>query len=321
MALTPVTATLPTCMAVGLECAPAGARWLVRDLWTSQGVGFIGGAPKNCKSWLGLDFAVSIASNTPCLGHFAVDEPGNTLVYLAEDTLPAIRERIAGICLHRHLDLAALDLHVITASALRLDLDADQQRLDNTLAWLRPKLLLLDPLVRLHAADENSSADISPLLGFLRILQRQHHVAIALVHHLGKKHRAQLGQALRGSGDLHAWSDDNLFLTRDGDRLQLTTEHRAAPAPKPFAVRLVTHADGTAPHLEMDHTPATNAPSSPASLADRIRHTLRLADAPLTRAALRTALRVNNNALGHTLVALERQGAVRHTSDGWSLSQ
>ncbi len=114
--------TLPVARVAELERASADARWLVRSLWTEQAVGFIGGAPKCCKSWLGLDLAVSVASGTPCLGRFEVDVRAPTLVYLAEDSLPHVRRRIEGLCRHRRLDLDALDLHVVTAASLRLDL-------------------------------------------------------------------------------------------------------------------------------------------------------------------------------------------------------
>ena len=46
----------------------------------------------------------------------------------------------------------------------------------------RPDLLILDPLVRLHAIDENAAGEIAALLGYLRLLQRKTGVAIALVH-------------------------------------------------------------------------------------------------------------------------------------------
>ena len=92
----------------------------------------------------------------------------------------------------------------VTAPSLRLDLEQDRQALDQTLAIRQPKLLVLDPLVRLHRLDENSAADISGMLGFLRQLNRQHDVAIVLVHHMAKRARQDLGQALRGSSDLHA---------------------------------------------------------------------------------------------------------------------
>jgi hypothetical protein len=38
--------------------------WLVTDLWAASGVGIIGGEPKSCKTWLGLDIALSVASGT-----------------------------------------------------------------------------------------------------------------------------------------------------------------------------------------------------------------------------------------------------------------
>ena len=152
---------LPVARASELRELDAGHRWLVHDLWGMESVGFIGGAPKCAKTWLGLDIAVSVASGTPCLGRFAVDATGPALVYLAEDALPQVRERIVGLLTHRGLALDTLDLHVITAPTVRLDVPRDQQRLEATVARLRPKLLLLDPLVRLHRIDENSSADIS----------------------------------------------------------------------------------------------------------------------------------------------------------------
>jgi RecA-family ATPase len=100
-------------------------------------------------------------------------------------------------------------------------------------------MLLLDPFVRLHRSDENSAADMAALLGELRDLQRRHRLAIILVHHLRKNASPTLGgQALRGSGDLHAWGDSNLYLRRRDDRLSLCVEARRSsgartPSPPP----------------------------------------------------------------------------------------
>lgn len=322
MAVAPAPTELPAVQVAQLPTAATSARWLVRSLWTRQGVGFIGGVPKVCKSWLGLDLAVSVASATACLERFPVDDPGPALVYLAEDALPAVRERIAGLCLHRGLDLAALPLHVITAPQVRLDTLGDQQRLVATLLRLRPRLLLLDPLVRLHSLDENSSTEISTLLGFLRELQRTHEVAIILVHHLGKRSCAQLGQALRGTGDLHAWADDNAFLVRQDERLELTLEHRSAPAGEPLTLRLVVTPDGRGAHLEVvdpEGAASPEAAPSPAPFPEQILAALRGSQEPLPRGILRERLRVNNARLGEALEALEAQGQVRRTATGWTL--
>jgi hypothetical protein len=321
----PTAPELPVTRAADLEIASSEHQWLVQQLWTRQAVGIVGGVPKSCKSWLGLDLAVSVASGTPCLDRFAVDDPGTTLVYLAEDALPLVRDRIAGLCLHRGLALASLDLLVITAPSLRLDLAADQARLSATIARLKPRLLVLDPLVRLHRLDENSSADVSGLLGFLRELQREHQVAIVLIHHMSKRRRADLGQSLRGSGDLHAWTDDSAYLThRHGNsRLALVIEHRSAPAPQPVELRLVSRPDGSATHLEIVGDAPLDAGSDPAptapALADRILAALRGVQRPLSRVELRETLRSNNQRLGDELALLQRNGVVEHTDRGWTL--
>jgi hypothetical protein len=57
-----------------------------------------------------------------------------------------------------------LDIQVITALSLRLDLQTDRARLDQTAATLKPRLLILDPFVRLHRIDKNVSGDVAPLL-------------------------------------------------------------------------------------------------------------------------------------------------------------
>lgn len=298
-----------------VEARGPGQEWLVQQLWGRAAVGFVAGAPKSFKSWFALDMAVSVASGTACLGHFEVCDIGPTLVYLAEDHLAAVRHRVEVLCDHRSLDMERLDLHVIAAPSLRLDLPADLQRLDQALQQLRPRLLVLDPLVRLHRCDENSSAEVSALLGALRELNRRHDVAIVVVHHMSKKPRAHLGQGLRGSGDLHAWTDSACYLVHRGKGdLQLTVEHRAGPAPEPMRLRLVDNEDGLRLCLG-----GTKPPEPPLTTA--VRSALREADSPRTRAALRAQMAVNNARLGAALSELEARGLAYRGPKGWTLRQ
>lgn len=319
-------AELPLARVADLDVAPVEHRWLVRQIWTQQAVGIIGGAPKSFKTWLGLDLAVSVASATPCLSRFAVDDPGTSIVYLAEDALPLVRGRVAGICLHRGLSIDSLDMLAVTAPTLRLDSPADQARLRTTLARRKPRLLVLDPLIRLHRSDEDRSGDIAALLGFLRELQREYKVAIVLVHHMSKRRHADLGQSLRGSGDVYAWLDDAAYLMRKSgsEHLVLSGEHRSAPAPTHgVEVALVSRPDGSATHLEIvGDAPAHGVPEADTlpTLTDRILAALRRAgDRPLARVELRQTLRSNNKRLGDALTLLERSGAVAHTDRGWTL--
>jgi hypothetical protein len=165
---------LPVEPAHRLAQRAADQNWLVTSLWSEEAVGIIGGEPKCCKSFLALDLAVAVAAGTLCLRRFSVPKPGRVLLYAAEDALHIVRRRLDGICATVGLSLVDLDVQVITAPTLRLDLDADRGRLDETVARLQPRLLVLDPFVRLHRIDENASGEVAPLLAYLRDLQRRH---------------------------------------------------------------------------------------------------------------------------------------------------
>lgn len=308
---------LPVLRAGQLEQQPQEQRWLIEGLWARSAIGLVGGSPKVCKTWFGLDMAVSVASATKAMDHFSVVQSGPALVYLAEDALPQVRFRIEALCRQRRIDIDRLDLHVITAPVLRLDLVADQERLAQTIARLRPRLVLLDPLVRMHRLDENSAAEISGLLGYIRDLQRRFDTAIVLVHHASKKQRSQPGQALRGSSDLHAIGDCNAYLARTGDHIVLTIEHRAARSPEPMALELVTGADDDAIALRVRPGAAADVDSKP-DLGARVVNVLARAGRPLSRATLREQLRVNNKRLGDALSALASANLVTRTGAGWS---
>ena len=174
--------------------------WLVEPLWGASSVGLIGGAPKCAKTWLGLDLALSVATGTACLGQYPVAQPGPVLVYLAEDALGVVRQRVEGMAQHRGLDLQRVEIHVITAPTLRLDREVHRRQLLQTASQLRPRLLLLDPLVRLHGIDENNAGEVAGLLAYIRSLQRELDLSVILVHHTRKNGAGGVaaGQALRG---------------------------------------------------------------------------------------------------------------------------
>ena len=136
-------------------------QWLVEGLWSEQAVGILGGEPKCCKSFLALDVAVSVASGAACLRQFPVRRAGSVLLFPAEDSLPVVRQRLAGIAAAAQVPFDALPVEVITAPSLRLDTPADRARLAETVQQLRPLLLILDPLIRLHRVDENDANPIA----------------------------------------------------------------------------------------------------------------------------------------------------------------
>jgi hypothetical protein len=309
---------LPVEQAYQLADRAEEQRWLVTDLWSEQAVGIVGAEPKCCKSFLALDLAVAVASGTPCLRHFAVPHPGRVLLYAAEDALHVVRRRLEGICAAAHLRLQDLDVHVITSPTVRLDLPADRTRLEHTVEQYRPRLLVLDPFVRLHRIDENASGEVAPLLAYLRALQRQHSLAVLVVHHTRKSAgNMRAGQALRGSSEFHAWGDSNLYLRRAGQELHLTVEHRAAPSPPNIALELAQRGEALA--LEVVQATTAEAPP-PTSVDERITTALTSADRALPFAELRALCRVRTVTLYKRLSALIDAGHLVRSADGYRLA-
>ncbi|MBM4319266.1 MAG: hypothetical protein FJ125_04720, partial [Deltaproteobacteria bacterium] len=123
------TQPFPVTRIAHIETAADSPAWLVESLWAEQAVGFIGGTPKSGKTWLALELAVAVASGRPCLGHYPVRQRGHVLVYAAEDTAGAIKQRTAGIATARGVDcFEQLAVGLITEHSLRLDHTEHQQR-------------------------------------------------------------------------------------------------------------------------------------------------------------------------------------------------
>lgn len=312
---------LPVARAHTLTQQPEQQRWLIEGLWAEQAVGIIGGEPKCCKSFLALTLAVAVASGKSCFGRFSVPARGKVLIYPAEDALTIVRRRLEGICSAQNLSLEKLPLYVITLPGLRLDIDADRQRLKETIDKIRPTLLILDPFVRLHAIDENASGEVAKILHHLRQLQRSYKIAVALVHHArkgGAKYRA--GQALRGSSEFHAWGDSNLYLRRNNSEdLSLTFEHRAEASPETISLFLHTE---LAPHLQIldnQKIPSYNQKTIPPE--NQIIDALNNAKNPMTTTDFRDTLSIRNSTISLILKQLLANGTISKSKRGYLLNK
>jgi hypothetical protein len=218
----------------------------------------------------------------------------------------------------RCLSIDDVPIHLVLASSLRLENATDQARLQATIAHYRPKLVVLDPFVRLSRADENSALEVSAVLGFLRELQRSHRVAILVVHHARKSvsgNGAAAGMALRGSGDFWAWGDSNLYLGRKQEKLHLAIEHRSAAQPEPVMLELCSDRPG-GPYLRLCDQMECQAPEG-LSLSDRILDVLRAGEAPQRLEDLRARLRVRMQTLVDTLRDLECEKRAGRVAGGW----
>lgn len=332
---------MPFARIADIERLPEGERWLVEGFLASGSITVLASTPKAGKTWTALALAVGVASGTPALGRFHVSSPGPVLLFHAEDDSRAVRERIESIALGQGIAFdATLPIHVITATTLKLDAEEDRTNLEELLAHLQPKLLVLDPLVRLHAGAESYVGHMAELFGYLRSLQRRFAVAILLTHHVAKNRSGstQPGQAMRGSGDIHAAYDHGATLQRQADgSVLLSLEHRSAPSPDPIAFRILSKpggattfdiidepfADDPEPRVRPE-VPRASAPTraSTVSVHEQVLSLLGNAPKPLSQVTIRKTLQVRNETLTGILRELQDQGRIENLGrmQGWRIT-
>ena len=309
----------PTRAPVELEERPREQQWLVDTLWTEQAVGIVGGEPKCGKSILALDLAVAVAAGVPCLRHFTPTRPGPVLMFPAEDAGHLVRKRLHGIAKAAGARFEALDIAVIDVPRLRLDHLDDRRRLQETVERIAPRLVILDPLVRLHGVDENAVADVAPILGFLREIQRRFGTAVLLVHHARKSGATRPGQALRGSSELHAWGDSNLYLRRRDRQTLLTVEQRDARDLEDIEIELMEE-DGEEPSFRLRQPPPAGGAPQPETPERRILKALSEAEAPLSQRQIRERAATRHKTVGAILRKLVQEGRIeRNTEGGYSI--
>jgi hypothetical protein len=198
-----------------------------------------------------------------------------------------------------------------------LDKDEDQKKLRETVEKLRPKLLILDPFVRLHRIDENSSGEVAFILASLREIQRTYKTAIMIVHHAKKgAGNSRAGQALRGSSEFHAWGDVNLYLRRNSkDQLTLSIEHRDAKSQTDIRVELIGGKESIALKILSDElvVPAI------VSLNEKIDLAFKDAKAPLPLWEIRSKVGARMENVVSAVKMMARNGKLQKVPGGYQL--
>ena len=313
-----------TTPAAQLEEPDPSRRWLIEHLWQRAGTGIVGGSAKGAKTWLCLDLALSIASGTAALDRFDVHRPGGVLFISAEGGQSYLRERLNAICAHRGLNLGSLPHRLdIISTAIRIDTPDGLGRLRATIERSNPVLLVLDPLVRLHRIDENSASCVSALLSSLTELQRAYDLGIIVAHH-ASKHGARKGemsgQGFRGSSDLYAWGDSNIFLGKKGNRFLLSAEHRAAPATEKWTMEATSD---ERPRLQIVDDAETQAESTSPMEDEKLQNQILefLKTGPKSITEIRAAVKGSNARISAAINALVAKGKIVSVGRLWALAE
>lgn len=192
-------------------------QWLIQGLRLPVGGScLIAGPPGIGKSFLALHAAVSVAAGEDFLRHYPTMQ--GSVVYVDEESSPqAFNMRLFLLRNGSGLELGALPLWVGVKEGFLLDQEEVLDELIELLRPLKPSLLILDALIRLHRGDENSAKDAGRVTKALSRIQREMGCAIILIQHQRKEGLIKSRRdVVRGSSEWTAWPDSVITLERSG---------------------------------------------------------------------------------------------------------
>ena len=196
-----------------LESLPEPA-WLIESVLPQGALAELYGKPGVGKSFLSLDWALSLAAGVPWLGHPLKQAD---VVYVSAEGGTGLKKRIAAWRTeHPEADLSRF--RAILAPVDMLD-PKDGKALVQVIkdAQCEPSLVVIDTLARCFGdGDENAAVDMNRFVAGTDWIRAKFPGATVLViHHSGKK----ANQGDRGSNALRAAADTVMQLDRPGGKL------------------------------------------------------------------------------------------------------
>lgn len=181
-------------------------KWRVKDLVPYRGITIIGGIAGCFKTWAAMDMAVCCTSGKPFLDEFETEKCN--VLYLDEEngdiTLPYRFNKL----INGH-DLAKEEFDNLFVSMFN-DIKIDTNDTISTLKLLvekyKPKLVIIDSMVRCMVGEEDKSKDVRQVFDNLKDVFKEHQdLSFVILHHTTKQGKGLV--SLRGSGDFAAFAD------------------------------------------------------------------------------------------------------------------
>ena len=142
------------------------------------------GEAKAKKSFLALNIAVAMARGEGFAG-FTVNEKKKVLLLSAEGGYYPSRERIKQVT-KDEADEVLDSIFTLKYVNLSVDDNENYEELTQMIRATSPDVVIIDPLIKFHSQDENSSAGMSIVFRRFRELIEDFGISIIVVHHTGK---------------------------------------------------------------------------------------------------------------------------------------
>ena len=176
-----------------------GVSWMVEDWLPDKSITFLISPPESYKTWILLDLAVSVSSGVPFLGRYRVNDKGPTLIIQQEDSHTGLTDRLALIVEQKLGATANIDgdtwqvpcmpdlpIYVHPSRMLRFDNKKVLEELEQQIALIRPKVIMIDPLYSTTAAVDNYMADLANQMMVLKTWRDKYGCSFVLAHHSKK---------------------------------------------------------------------------------------------------------------------------------------
>ncbi len=201
------------------DTVPPNPDWVIEGLKPGD-VGVITAPGGLGKSMLCLVIAQAVAVGLPLFGQWRVGDPGDVWYFYAEDSATTMHRRLHALgqiyptALGNDV-LARMHFKAVRSRPPKLVLRGDRgliteqqdvlhALLNDLQQQTRPRLILLDPLIKFHVLDENSNDEMNQFLETLGRLAESTKTAVIFTHHTAKgkntdtDHDAQ--ESARGAG-------------------------------------------------------------------------------------------------------------------------
>ncbi|MBS0556768.1 MAG: AAA family ATPase [Acidobacteria bacterium] len=192
-------------------------RWAVQDL-IPEGVSLLVGAPKIGKSWLAMQFALSIVNGASVWNGRAPEAKGDVLMLALEDNDRRMQSRVTKLFAASKGGIESVNGLHYTTEWPRMDRDG----LAHLGAWLdehsETRLVIIDTLGRFRPPENGRGSayqqDYEVGAGLKRIAD-QHKVALLLLHHTRKMAASDILDTVNATQGLAGSVDALLLLRRD----------------------------------------------------------------------------------------------------------
>lgn len=256
--------------------------WLIHGHIEAGALALLFGSPSAGKSFLSLDWSLSVATGREWQGHKVKQ---GAVCYLAGEGFAGFRRRCAAWSKHNQVNIDAAPVYFNEPPVQLIDEKScfeAHNAVNEIVKQSGPlSMLVLDTFNRTGGGDENSNTDVAKILQNVeKYFSHPFKCAVLIVHHVGHGE----GERSRGASALPAGVDSAFLLThKDGTRtLKVTKQKEIEPGPEQsFELLDVVLEDWPAdPDTgEMQQSAVLLPTDAPSNTAKRYKLTPRLKDA------------------------------------------